>query len=206
MRATTSLYNMPKDMLIKLITTLQEELKADQWIAEPDLYDKVKNLFKDIKNGEIEPNPIPQAKVISAMIGETIKQLSLHPIDLSIRGREEEPVDPGENLDTEEEYEWAEQHSQWNSILVEGVRKIIAINISGSNTDKRSGGPDIPNEEFTLVKQFPNREVTLSDLTEVVFRLKSSKNDFWYELYQGIDTYLDKRGILYIQARFDHGS
>jgi hypothetical protein len=101
-----------------------------------------------------------------------------------------------------------ENYSPENIVLTGGgsLEKIVIENMSGVNDDHRGSNHcrlEVPYErevELTL-------PVKLTDFIEALFRIKSHKWDFWYELYCDVSIeheYLSD--TMTLQITFDHGS
>jgi hypothetical protein len=86
-------------------------------------------------------------------------------------------------------------------------KEITVINVSGVNVDHRGSDHTeilLPAEYSWTIKK---PCITVQDLAEAFFRVKSHKFDSWYELY--MQDYLQVKledGVLTLTARFDHGS
>ena len=87
-------------------------------------------------------------------------------------------------------------------------KSLTGFSLSTGNSDNRGGGCGdfrFTKDDFryTIYKQ---NGLTLKDLTEVVDRLKGSKYDYWYELYEGISVSSQTADSLTIQVEFGYGS
>ncbi|MHB1952917.1 MAG: hypothetical protein ACYCOU_04130 [Sulfobacillus sp.] len=79
---------------------------------------------------------------------------------------------------------------------------------STGNCDVRGGGCGnygFVAEDFRWTVKNPEG-IRLRDLCEVVYRLKGSKYDFWYELYSGLDVESLKGNEATVKVVFDYGS
>lgn len=88
------------------------------------------------------------------------------------------------------------------------MTKLTGVGTDTGNSDTRGGGCGnigIPLEEFTYTVENPTG-ITLRQVTEVVYRLKGSKYDWWYELYSGITEQSRVNGHLTITTDFGYGS
>ncbi len=113
------------------------------------------------------------------------------------------------DVNNEEEYNWAVSTIKkeiWDSVIIKNVKKVIAINSSGVNTDIRCRSSKVPDNYLRCRMEVSNNQVTLKELCELIFRIKCSKVCHWYELFQSISTHLDVEGTLFIAVDFDHGS
>ena len=156
-------------------------------------------------------NPIPHQESISAVIGDGLTKISLHPVTFKVTFDENASINDVElgDIEDDDEVDWVEsllQKGFWDVVVVQNVKQVICINGAGVNRDSRSGGADVKDEELHCRMAVAKNSVTLRDLTELIFRVKGSKFDLWYELYHGISTHIDDKGTLFIQANFGHGS
>ena len=204
-----TLKKLGKDELIYLISTIERDIRKEyeKYTMPPvELYHMIKDLFQNKKN----LNPIHHEEGISTLIYDGLREISLHPVLLKVVFNENVDI---ENLTTgdldNEELTWVEEllgKGFWDNVVVENVKQVICINGRGVNTDYRSGSANVKNEDLRCRMMVSNNKVTIRELTELVYRIKGSKFDFYYELYEGISTHLDDKGTLFIEADFDHGS
>lgn len=210
----TIIHRLTKDILCKLVTTIESDIRYEienEWVCgNPDTFKQTKELFN-----KALLNPIEHQNVLSEMCSELIQQLRMHPVSMKVSyfnndteiDIEWDEYDEYDANQLAKEKEWYDTHNQWDSIVIEDVKRVVAINLRGSNTDSRCGGPDIDTEEFVLEKRCKTGNLTLYEFVEIVYRLKSSKYDYWYELYCGLTTHYDEMSkTLYMNVRFDHGS
>ena len=85
-------------------------------------------------------------------------------------------------------------------------KKIILINPCGFNYDKRGENTfDIELDFYKRVELIA--PITILDFIDGIYRIKSHKLDYWYELYSGIRLeYNKEKNILTLIFDFDHGS
>ena len=203
----STLKKLGKDELIYLISVIERDIRKEYEkysIPPVEFYHMIKDLFQNNKN----LNPIPHEEGISTLIYDGISNISLDPVLLRIvfKNVDVESATTGD-LDNEE-LTWVEELLEkgfWDNVVVENVKQVICINGRGVNTDYRSGAAKVKDEDLRCHMAVSNNKITIRDLTELVYRIKSSKFDFYYELYEGISTHLDDKGTLFIEADFDHG-
>ena len=199
----STLNKLNKDELIYIMNILEKEVRKEyEKFSLPDenVYTKIISLFHNTKN----TNKIPHEGAINSLLGDAIIDVNLDPVTLQIIFSI-----PHLNfdIDDEEEYNWAVSTiKSWNSVIIENVKKVIAINSSGVNTDSRCGSSKVTDNYLRCRMEVSNNQVTLKELCELVFRIKCSKITHWYELFQSIATHLDAEGTLFISVDFDHGS
>ena len=96
----------------------------------------------------------------------------------------------------------------WDTVPFPEVTKLTVFTNMNGNTDVRGGGCgelEIPVEEFTWTVE--NLEgITLQQIVEGCYRMKGSKYDYSYELYNGIElnSLSDKHMILSVS--YEYGS
>ena len=204
----STLKKLGKDELIYLISVIEKDIRKEYekyTIPPVEIYHMIKDLFQNKKN----LNPIPHEEGISTLIYDGVLNISLDPVLLRIvfKNVDVESATTGD-LDNEELI-WVEELLErgfWDNVVVENVKQVICINGRGVNTDYRSGSAEVKDEDLRCRMVVSNNKVTIRELTELVYRIKGSKFDFYYELYEGISTHLDDKGTLFIEADFDHGS
>ena len=202
----STLNKLNKDELICIISILERDIRKEyEKFSLPDekVYTEIFSFFQNNKN----INKIPYETAISIAISGAITSVTLDPVTLQLIFTEPD-VEFGD-VENVEEYNWAVNTFKpniWDTIVIENIKKVIAINSSGVNTDSRSGSCKVPDTYLRCRMEVSNNRVILKELVELVFRIKGSKSDHWYELYQSITTHLDKEGTLFISVDFDHGS
>ena len=205
----STLKKLGKDELIYLITILEREIRKEyEKFTVPPLkfYYMIEELFKEGKNLK----PVSHEAAITILIAEALRDIYLNPVLLKLMFNDRYIDFPLTDIEDENDRKWAGdllRERFWDIVIIENVKQVICVNGSGVNEDERSGAtPSIEDHNLVCRLNVYNNKVTLRELTELVYRIKSSKFDFWYELFEGISTHIDDKGTLFIQARFDHGS
>ncbi|AVL93896.1 hypothetical protein mvi_536 [Megavirus vitis] len=156
---------------------------------------------------------------ISYIVDQCITCVYLHPVKLNIIFKEinedhfdyEKFVDycNEENEENEDKikelFEIVKKINLSTLVLDTNLKKITGYSKLTGNDDNRGGGCgsfNIPVEDFkyTIINE---NGITMRDVFEVVYRLKGSKYDFWYELFSGID--IKKQTDNYIKFKVDFG-
>ena len=205
----STLKKLGKDELIYLISVIERDIRKEyeKYIVPPvEFYHMIKELFQNKE----KLNPIPYELAINILLNESINEIALDPVLLKLIFDDVnvEDVELGD-IENDNEHKWAEDVIKtgfWNAIIIENVKQVICINGSGVNTDSKSNSTKVADEDLRCRMAVSGNRVTLRELTELIFRVKGSKFDFWYELYDGISTHIDDKGTLFIQTNFDHGS
>lgn len=161
--------------------------------------------------------------LLSRIVSETIQQVYLHPVRFELIWEEFPEFEDGIQeeieedmkelkLSEEEKVRWRMEMNglTWDTVVLP-YTKVTFMSENNGNSDTRGGGCgelDIPVEEF--VWKCKNRKgITLKQLTEGVYRMKGSKYDWWYELFEGIEIIPkggkgEKKAI--IKTSFGYGS
>ena len=170
-------------------------------------YDNVVALFKE-NNVKME-----NEKNLNAVMGESIRAFAIHPTSHKIVQYNEIYWNNIENFDEEEKMDekfmdLLKKNETMKVIcnLPDTVNRIILINLSGGNTDSRGGGCGeiFKDWEFYYERDFNNQK-TFLDFVKLIYRMKGSKYDYWYELYGGFESHISE-STLYIAVSFGHGS
>ena len=82
--------------------------------------------------------------------------------------------------------------------------KIKLVNSNGMNNDERGNNTFETQLDFYDIYILKN-PITLLDFIDALYRIKSHKNDYWYELYCGV-TVKAYDSWLRLTFKFDHGS
>ena len=96
------------------------------------------------------------------------------------------------------------QNVNWENVNIMGAKTLILQNTRGYNYDKRGSNKCDLYLEFYEEKEIA-LPVTLKQLADAFFRIKSHKFDSWYELYCGCKKVVSKNGVV-LKVNFDHGS
>ncbi|QGR54022.1 hypothetical protein [Moumouvirus maliensis] len=88
------------------------------------------------------------------------------------------------------------------------LKKLIGYSKLNGNDDIRGGGCgnyNIPVSDFkyTIINE---NGITIHDLLEIIYRLKGSKYDFWYELFSSINIKKQTDNYIKFKIDFDYGS
>lgn len=153
--------------------------------------------------------------VLSEIIKESIHYVTLHPVKLNLAWSE---VDiESDHLD----FEFSDKLSDddlnnvknicedlsWDTVLLP-KKHLVMYSCSTGNSDVRGGG--CGDEEFDVedfVWEITNENgITLKDLTEAAYRLKGSKYDYWYELYEGIRLEKETKKGYHVEINYGYGS
>ena len=168
---------------------------------------------------------------VSMLLGHTIKHVFLHPVTFQLIWDDElfdrqcfdEIIEDhrcfyedGDEENDPQEYETYINDvvkNGWNWIPFPHLLKIHGSNPHGGNHDVRGGGCKfIPKSEYeyTISSNEQNshkQAINLRQLTELVYRLKGSKYDYWYELYSSCSFKFEDDGrYAHLVINFDHGS
>ncbi len=147
---------------------------------------------------------------INLLIAAAIRIIVLHPVRLEIVYspdiNKDDPVDYDENDLSHSDERWCKNNSGLDSVIFPDINKIVAITENQGNKDSRGGGCGccgFTAEDFIWSENTDG--VKLFDLASIVYRLKGSKYDWWYELYDNTDfIIIDK--TLYLKVEFSYGS
>lgn len=133
---------------------------------------------------EEEPTVI---SLLSEIIEITIRHIYLHPVtfELIYTDFDSSHFD-GEYTKKEKKFL---EDIMWDTLIVdENLVKARGFTDKNGNDDNRGGGCGnlkIPVEDFTYTIK-NDSGITVRDITEIAYRLKGSKYDWWYELFYGI--------------------
>lgn len=90
------------------------------------------------------------------------------------------------------------------------IKGLYHIKVLGTgNSDSRGGGCGdlkITIKDFQWEIKHEDKEITLKDFTECVYRMKGSKYDWWYELFSGISLVDHHDKFLEFNTDFGYGS
>jgi hypothetical protein len=145
--------------------------------------------------------------ILTDIIEITIKYVYVHPVSLQLIF---DPLD-NETFDYDKYPEIKRKiinSITWNTLIVDQELKIaVGKSKRNGNTDNRGGGCGnlkIPIEDFEYTVKNKNG-ITIKDITEIVYRLKGSKYDWWYELFCCVENIkLDDHSIEFT-TDFDYG-
>lgn len=138
------------------------------------------------------------SKMLSDLVGETIKICYVHPVTLKIV-----------LLSFHSDFDTGIKNLDWE-FLVFGP-EITSFHISSSRTgnkDSRGGGCGnlwLPLDDFKY-KITNKNGITLANVTEAAYRMKGSKYDWWYELYSGLTIKKRTKTAVHAEINFDYGS
>ena len=154
---------------------------------------------------------------VNAIIRLTIKSVFIHPVNIELEydnfPTESEIDDYGFDFEdsygagADKEFNEFFKSMTWDTILYPEVNSISIKSLTGGNDDVRGGGcgKRFPKAStFKYQKSCP-KGVSVMDLTECVYRMKSCKNDYWYELLIDVNINIENE-VLDVVVNFDHGS
>ena len=148
---------------------------------------------------------------INLLISAAVQEVVLHPVQLKIVSKPKYNPDNPVVFDsydlTEQDELWCKNHSYLKSVIFPHITKIVAISDKEGNKDSRGGGCgccEFNITEFIWEETFTNG-VKLFDLASVIYRLKGSKYDWWYELYDH-SKFIIIENTLFINVNFAYGS
>lgn len=169
-----------------------------------------------------------QIQILNCLIGEAIKKVYLHPVQYQhvwepkpFSEQEFEEIFQNEfDQDNISDYDDDEEEKlfpktpyfQWSDLAFGSHIQTLHISSeSNGNDDIRGGGCgqlNIPTKEFSWTIQNSNG-ITFQNLVEAVYRMKGSKYDWWYEIYEQIEIdnkQTSKKKEIHIVVYFGYGS
>ena len=174
----------------------------DYFLSNPEKrYKDVESLFKG------DTVKLDNEKELDKAMSEAIRVFAMHPTTHKISQYEDIYWDNVE--DVEEKFmDMFKRNETLKTIsnLPDNVNRIVLINLSGGNTDSKGGGCGniFKDWEFYYEKDFTNQK-TFLDFVKLIYRMKGSKYDTWYELYGSFESHISE-STLYIAVSFGHGS
>jgi hypothetical protein len=168
-------------------------------------------------------------KALSIVIGKTLHGVVLHPVRLELiwsditnelenmdeiedGNDDNDDNDDNDNdaptIQVDEELKEKIKNENWNWVPFPNIKKATGRSLKTGNHDRRGGGcgdHEFPVKEFVWKVENPSG-VTLKQYTEIVYRLKGSKYDLWYELYEDCDKWEFNDDTLTFKANFGYGS
>lgn len=161
--------------------------------------------------------------LLGSLFTETIKCVTLHPVNLQLFWKElifpapdvwdsmaasldDEEIDISlEDFDIEE---WT-----WDTVLFPQCKTLHIYSDQTGDRSVRGGGcgnEDFPVNDFRWTIETPDG-INLRHLNEAIYRMKGSKYDYYYELLCGTrfiseESHPEKAEVLTIKVRFDYGS
>ena len=160
-------------------------------------------------------NELTYERLLSIIMKDTIMCCYMHPVKLCmvfeeinfdilyhylLRGVSGDIDFVDELMENIHELNWEEQ------IMIQ--KKLTGYTTFNGNDDDRGGGCGnlgVPISEFEYTIH-NDKGITLRDLTEIVYRLKGSKYDWWYELYTGFKCKQISDEECIIEINFNYGS
>ena len=175
--------------------------KPDDWNSDEEedgtwVYDeKIKNPF-NVNN-------------INLCIAAAIQGVVLHPVKLEIVRHpncHSDAVEFDSNDLSKQDELWCKNHSHMDSVIFPDINKIVAISDKTGNIDNHGGCGycGFVVDDFLWTENFTNG-VRLGDLAKIVYRLKGSKYDWNYELYDHTN-FIIIGETLYLNVVFCYGS
>lgn len=92
-----------------------------------------------------------------------------------------------------------------DDVIIKFKKSIILKNKRGINKDHR-GSDHVPIKLPFYSKIELGKTVTLKNLIDACYKIKSHKFDYWYELYCGVSSITKVENKLNVYVDFDHGS
>ncbi|AVL94884.1 hypothetical protein ma498 [Moumouvirus australiensis] len=167
----------------------------------------------------MENTIIKPINYINYIVYECISKVYLHPVQLNLIYNEitEDNFDYNafcDNCEHEDEKNIKEEFDiikcvKLSTLLSDiNLKKLTGYSKLNGNDDCRGGGCgnyDIPVSDFkyTIIN---DNGITIRDLLEIVYRLKGSKYDFWYELFGSINIKKQTDNYIKFKVDFDYGS
>lgn len=168
--------------------------------------------------------------ILNHVLSDTIECCTLHPVKLDLIFREfpkkfrfnlnhiirefdDFPPEP-DIRESLKQHEKLIQHwistLTWDSVIFSKINSITGISDSTGNNDIRGGGcgrMKFTEDDFKYTIK-TSGDVTLRHLTELIYRLKGSKYDYWYELFNCISVLQHDTNemSLTIDVSFGYGS
>lgn len=87
------------------------------------------------------------------------------------------------------------KNSLWDTSVIKGYSKFNISSLSTGNNDIRGGGCGYLNftlEDFKYDVELNSDVITLKDISEAVYRMKGSKYDCGYEMFDNIKSVINK--------------
>nr|WBF70696.1 hypothetical protein [Megavirus caiporensis] len=159
---------------------------------------------------------------ISYIVDQCITFVYLHPVKLDLIFEEinEDRFDYDKFVDycneegeenkgkIKELFETVKKINLSTLVLDVNLKKITGYSKLTGNNDNRGGGCGdyhIPVQDFkyTIINE---NGITIRDIFEIVYRLKGSKYDFWYELFSGIRIKKQTDNYIKFKVYFNYGS
>uniref|UniRef100_A0A6G6ABI4 Uncharacterized protein n=1 Tax=Borely moumouvirus TaxID=2712067 RepID=A0A6G6ABI4_9VIRU len=153
---------------------------------------------------------------INYIVNECINKVYLHPVQLNIIFKEitEDDFDFNifrdhcEHKNEREEFEIIKCIKLSTLLFDNNLKKLTGYSKLNGNDDIRGGGCgnyNIPVSDFkyTIINE---KGITIRDLLEIIYRLKGSKYDFWYELFSSINIKNQTDSYIKFKIDFDYGS
>lgn len=168
-------------------------------------------------------------RVLNDVIAQSIKQVFVHPVTFEYTEEEELELDAIQieiELDDEDQdhHQNNNQNNHQNNYKAElksflsqitwdtmvfstEYTEIHSFSRLTGNDDSRGGGCgnlNLPSSDFSWRISCPNG-ITVSDVTEAVYRMKGSKYDYWYELFHSV-TVSTTKNCVDLECDFGYGS
>ncbi|AZL89285.1 hypothetical protein QKC54_gp0546 [Megavirus baoshan] len=156
---------------------------------------------------------------ISYIVDQCLTSVYLHPVKLNIIFEEidEDIFDYKKFVDycyeededkIKELFEIVKKIKLSTLVSDANLKKLTGYSKSTGNDEIRGGGCgsyNIPVKDFkyTIINK---NGITIRDILEIVYRLKGSKYDFWYELFSGISIKKQTDNYIKFKVNFDYGS
>lgn len=142
---------------------------------------------------------------LSEIISGTIREVYLHPVTFDLKF-DNLNADSFEDLELDQELI---NGLDWD-ICIDGknITRATGKSYQNGNKDPRGGGCgwlNIPKKDFVYTIK-NSKGITIRDITEIAYRLKGSKYDWWYESFSKLKVGKMENGHLEFVMEFDYGS
>jgi hypothetical protein len=151
---------------------------------------------------------------LDALVEKGIQQVYLHPVkfELVYNELDEDFASEVEEhcADREEKVETDLASIGWDTVVIPDCRVLNMSTSCTGNDDSRGGGCgslNLPESDFVWTVRCDEKGLTLRELVGGVYRLKGSKYDYWYEMFDGLTlTRGTESGEYNCDVDFDYGS
>ncbi|AYV85124.1 MAG: hypothetical protein Satyrvirus4_21 [Satyrvirus sp.] len=153
-------------------------------------------------------------ELLTPIVRTTIVRVYMHPVTFQLYFQDENvgrlwlnEIDFDGDDFNEEEINFLGK-IKWNTVIDENIKTATGYSKQNGNDDSRGGGCGnlgIPVEDFSYT--ITNETgITIKNITEIVYRLKGSKYDWWYELFDCINIDKVTNDSMLFEVTFGYGS